>query len=209
LSAGRTKGIAELPNCGTAELKNGKQNSKSCQRGYTLMEMMVVLALIAIAAALVVPSIAHGYGSFELRLTASSLSSAFKQARMHAVYEARNYVVLIGAEENNRRDVYVVREDGKTVDHITLPGNLRLVAEQQRDVWTQELRPIHFFADGHSEALQIDVSNPNGHHLQLVLNPLTARAQVTQLYSSDEKPVPLPAVEESAPSVSVITGGRQ
>src|ERR1051326_6646492 len=154
------------------------------------MEMMVVLALIAIAAALVVPSIAHGYGSFELRLAATSVSTAFKQARMHAVYEARNYVVLFGPEENRRRDVFVVRDDGKTVARVTLSGNLRLLAEQQPNVWSQELRAIHFFADGHSDGMQLDMAGESGHHLQLALDPLTARAQVTQLYSAGEKPLP-------------------
>src|SRR5512133_3635655 len=148
------------------------------------MEMMVVLALIAIAAALVVPSIAHGYGSFELRLAATSVSTAFKQARMHAVYEARNYVVVFGPEQDRRRSLYILRDDGKTVARVALSGHLRLLAEQQRDLWTEDLRPIHFFPDGHSEALQLDIAGENGHHLQLALNPLTARAYVTQLYSS-------------------------
>ena len=187
-----------------------RSRNSSKQHGYTLMEMMVVLALVAIAAALVVPSIAHGFGSFELRLAATSVSAAFKQARMHAVYAARNYVVLIGTEQYRRRDLYVVRDDGKTVEHITLVGDLRLLAEQQRDLWTREVRPIHFFADGHSEGMQLDISSPNGQHLQLALNPITARAQVTQLYTSEEKPLPLAPEEESTePSVKVITGGAR
>jgi len=194
-----------LQNFGNAELRNGKHNSELYQRGYTLMEMMVVLALIAVAAALVVPSIANGYGNFQLRLAASSISTAFKQARMHAVYEARSYVVVFGEERDRRRDVYIVRDDGKTVDHVVLSGNLRLLA-QQRDVWTDDLRPIHFFPDGHSEALQLDVAGDAGRHLQLALNPLTARAQVTQLYRSQEH-VAVP--EEQEAHVTVVHGGQQ
>ena len=166
----------------------------------------MVLALIAIAAALVVPSIAHGYGNFEVRLAASSISTAFKQARTHAVYEARNYVVLFGPEENRQRDIYIVRDDGKTVDRISLQGSLRLLASQQRDLWSEELRPIHFFPDGHSEAMQLDIAGANGHHVQLILNPLTAHAQVTQLYDSQQQAAE-PAEEEPAADVHVFTGG--
>jgi Tfp pilus assembly protein FimT len=171
------------------------------------MEMMVVLALIAIAAALVVPSIAHGYGSFELRLAATSVSTAFKQARMHAVYEARSYVVLFGPEENQQRDIYILRDDGKTIDRISLSGHFTLLAEQQRDLWTHDVRPVHFFPDGHSEAMQLDIAAANGHHLQLILNPLTARAQVTQLYDSQQQAAVPAAEEEPAADVHVITGG--
>ena len=188
-------------------MKNEKHNSK--QRGNNLMEMMVVLALIAIAAALVVPSIAHGYGSFELRLAATTVSTAFKQARMHAVYEARNYIVLVGPEENHRRDLYVVRDDGKTIARVALSGHFRLRAEQQPDVWREQLLPIHFFPDGHSEALQLDIAGENGHHLQLALNPLTARAQVTQLYTSDENPIAGASEEPAEAGVSVVRGGQK
>jgi general secretion pathway protein H len=186
-------------------VKNIQDNSK--QRGYTLMEMMVVLALIAVAAALVVPSIARGYGNFELRLAATSVSTAFKQARTHAVYEARNYVVIFGPEQQRSRDIYIVRDDGKTAEHVTLSGNLRLLAGQQRGVWTEELRPIHFFPDGRSDGMQLDMAGGNGHHLQLWLNPLTARAQVTQLYDSQEQAA-APAEEPAANDVHVITGAR-
>lgn len=171
------------------------------------MEMMVVLALIAIAAALVLPSIAHGYGNFELRLAATSVSTAFKQARTHAVYEGRNYIVVFGPEQDRRRDIYVLRDDGRTVEHVTLSGHLRLLAEQRRGVWIEDLRPIHFFPDGRSEAMQLDIAGANGHHLQLALNPLTARAQVTQLYDSQEQPVAAPAQEPAESGVTVYRGG--
>ena len=170
------------------------------------MEMMVVLALIAVVVALVVPSLGRGYGNFQLRLAASSISTAFKQARTHAVYEARNYVVVFGPESEMRRDLYVVRDDGKTVDHIVLSGHLRLLAEQTRDNWAEDLRPVHFFADGRSDAMQLDVSGESGHHLQLALNPLTARARVTQLYDAQEKPV---AASEKDANVIVVSGGQK
>ena len=188
-------------------MKNAKHNSE--ERGYTLMEMMVVLALIAVAAALVVPSMARGYGNFQLRLAASSISTAFKQARTHAVYEGRNYVVLFGEESDRRRDLYILRDDGKTVDHVALSGHFRLLAEQTHDVWTEDMRPVHFFADGHSDAMQLDVAGESGHHLQLALNPFTAHAQVTQLYDGQEKPVPAPGETPAESNVTVIRGGQK
>ena len=188
---------------------NSKQHgSRKAQRGYTLMEMMVVLALLAVAAALVVPTLGRGYGNFELRLAASSVSSAFKQARMHAVYEERSYIVLFGPERDRRRDVYVLRDDGKAVDHMTLIGNFHLLAEQEPNVWSDQLQPIHFFPDGHSEALQLDIGSSNGRHLQLVLNPLTAHAQVTKLYNLGEKPVSS-APEEPTANITVLSGDHR
>jgi hypothetical protein len=116
---------------------------------------------------------------------------------------------VFGPEEERRRDIYIVGDDGKTVDHLTLSGNLRLLINQDRDTWSDELRPIHFFPDGRSEALQLDIGGSNGHHLQLALNPLTGRAQVTQLYDAQQQAVPPPPQEPGAENVHVIPGGTQ
>jgi hypothetical protein len=70
------------------------------------------------------------------------------------------------------------------------------------------VRPVHFFADGRSEAMQIDIASDSGNHLQLALDPFTARARVTQLYRSQEHA----AVSQDDPNagkVTVVRGGSQ
>ena len=163
-------------------------NSGDRQRGYTLMELMVVLALIAVAAALVVPSIGHAFANLQLRMAASSMAEIFKQARVHAVYEGRSVVVLFGPAEESPRNLYLVRDDGRTLAHVALPRDVRLRVEQ-RGAWSYVVQPVHFFHDGSSEAMQIDLEDQRERHVQLTLDPLTARARLSQIYGGADSGV--------------------
>jgi prepilin-type N-terminal cleavage/methylation domain-containing protein len=172
---------------------------RGAHRGYTLMEMMVVVALVAIAAALVAPSIGHAFGNFELRLAATSVSTLFKQARTRAVYEGHSCAVVFGPAAESPRTLYLVREDGKTLERAVLPSGVKLRIERGGE-WSYETEPLHFFSNGSSQAAQFDLAGDRERHLQLVLDPLTARARVSQIYGGGEA---------SAGSVSVSQGGSR
>jgi type II secretion system protein H len=156
-------------------------------KGFTLTELMIVLALVAIASALVLPAIGHAYGNLELRTAASSMSSLFAQARTHSVYEARSYQVVFGPAEESARQLFLLRDDGRQIQHVTLPAHIAVLAGGTDGVWDAEVQPVHFFADGTSELLQLDLRSPRKKHVQLVLDPLTARASVTQIYNEAEQ----------------------
>jgi general secretion pathway protein H len=153
--------------------------------GYTLIELLVVLVLIGAAAALVIPASTRAFTSFELRLTAQSLAKLFQQARSRALFEGRTYRVLFAQAEKPGRKLMLIREDGKQVNQITLPVGVSLTGRRGNGVWTGDLEPLHFFPNGTSEALQLDLRDARASHVQLELAPLTARIRVTQLYKGD------------------------
>jgi general secretion pathway protein H len=157
--------------------------------GYTLFEIMVVIALLAIVSALVLPSVAHGYGSMELRLGATSVAGILSQARTHALYEGRNYAIVFSPASEVSRTLYLVRDDGKQVQHATLPAHLGLRRENASHEWTEDLSPVHFFADGSSQLLQLDLiaDRERGRHVLVSLDPLTGRARVGQIQFADEE----------------------
>jgi prepilin-type N-terminal cleavage/methylation domain-containing protein len=61
------------------------------RRGYTLLEMLLVLALLVILGALAYPSIDGMYGGVKLRAGADGVRGALMQARGHAIDETRAY----------------------------------------------------------------------------------------------------------------------
>ncbi len=154
--------------------------------GYTLMELVVVLALLAVATAVVTPAIAHGFGNLQLHLAASTLQSVLGQARVHAVYEARSYRVVVSAPEETPRTLCLVRDDGKTTQRVALPAGIGLVAAVADGEWSEQVAPVYFFADGTSQFAQLELRGAREQRVQLQLDPLTARARVTQMYRAGE-----------------------
>jgi prepilin-type N-terminal cleavage/methylation domain-containing protein len=61
------------------------------RRGYTLLEIILVCALIAIIAALSYPSVESMYGAYKVQAAADGVKAAWANARLHALEEARAY----------------------------------------------------------------------------------------------------------------------
>lgn len=65
--------------------------------GFTLIEMLAVIALFALIAAMVVPSLDLG-GSRAVRSEAADLAAAFEFARQRAVMTGRTHVVVVDVD---------------------------------------------------------------------------------------------------------------
>ena len=59
-------------------------------RGFTLFELLVVLAIMGLIAGLAVPRLAQGRPGQEAKLAASELVSSLREARSRAVSENRD-----------------------------------------------------------------------------------------------------------------------
>jgi prepilin-type N-terminal cleavage/methylation domain-containing protein len=71
--------------------------------GYTLFELVVVLAAIVMLAAIVYPSVQYLYGNHQLTRAADMVQSAWAAARTHAIDEARPYRFAIVPNKGNYR----------------------------------------------------------------------------------------------------------
>ena len=61
------------------------------RKAYTLMEMVLVLAVIGIMGAVAYPTVMDMYGSYRLRAAADSVRAGWVGARSHAVEEGQRY----------------------------------------------------------------------------------------------------------------------
>jgi general secretion pathway protein H len=130
--------------------------------GFTLLELVVVLAIIGLALAIAVPLLARNVGGATLNAAASEIRSAVNEARSTAIVEDRT-VVFRGDPGG-----------GYWLDrnHFTLP----LMS------WAQPLRvatlggaQISFFPSGGSSGGRIVVSSAGGER-QIAVDALTGRA---------------------------------
>jgi prepilin-type N-terminal cleavage/methylation domain-containing protein len=71
--------------------------------GYTLLELMLVLAIIVVMAAIAYPSATAMYGHLRLSQAADAVREAWAEARAHAIDEGRPYRFAIIPNQGNYR----------------------------------------------------------------------------------------------------------
>jgi type IV fimbrial biogenesis protein FimT len=73
-------------------------------RGFTLLELCVGLALVALLAGMAVPSFRHGLRNAAVRVAAHELMTGLQQARATAILESRPGVLCLSDAVGNCRD---------------------------------------------------------------------------------------------------------
>ena len=122
-------------------------------RGFTLLELLVVLALVALALALVPPMLSSGVPGAELKAAARDITAGLRETRSRAI--ARNTEVAFVVDVEARS----FRVGGAAAPRaVPEPILLSLVTAQQEQ--TDETRGgIRFYPDGSSTGGRITLSH--------------------------------------------------
>jgi len=96
------------------------------RRGFTLIEVVIVMVIIAISIGLAGPRIGAGLGRLDLADSAAKVRALIKIARLQAERTDRQqYVVL----DKMRRSVSLVNADLKIVRNEPLPSTVEIVLD--------------------------------------------------------------------------------
>jgi general secretion pathway protein H len=118
--------------------------NRDLEGGFTLLEMVCVLALIAMMAAVLLPMIPHSTSRSRLQAYALQAASILKEDRNAAIRRGTGVATLVDA--GNR----VIRS-GATADMIRIPDDVHFEALLPRTCDRREsLSTISFFASGMS-----------------------------------------------------------
>ena len=127
-------------------------------RGFTLLELLVVLVILALVAAFVLPSLGGG-SSTELKAATRTLAAGLRQARSRAVNQNRAVAFTIDVKKRE----FVLPGEQRT---RKLPEQLQLALFTARsELETDERGAIRFFPDGSSTGGRITLSHERRQYL--------------------------------------------
>lgn len=120
-------------------------------RGFTLLEIIVVVALIAVLTGIIAAVISGGLGSSRVRAASKDLVAALRATRAQAVVQRESQVLVLDVE----RRAY--KAPGR--DWVELPGGMELsmLTAAQEQIGDSQGQ-IRFFADGSSTGGNIELS---------------------------------------------------
>jgi general secretion pathway protein H len=139
--------------------------------GFTLIELVVSLAILGLAYALVPPLFSGARATAELKGATRQLAAGLRQARNYAVARRTEGVLTLDVEKRN----FSVSGDTRT---YRLPRQLQLkLVTAQREVVNDKQASIRFYADGSSNGGRISLGSGE-HSLEVDVNWLTGRVAI-------------------------------
>jgi prepilin-type N-terminal cleavage/methylation domain-containing protein len=136
------------------------------RRGVTLIEMMIVVAIVAMIVAISFPSAASGLDAIRLRSAADSvvgfLNGALTRTDRH---EEPTEVIVTPAEGS----IALYTADPNYVKKLKLPDGIRIAGD--------EPRRFLLMPGGAPPTLDIDLSNTRGAHKVVRIDPVTGVPQ--------------------------------
>ncbi len=142
----------------------------SFTRGFTLIELMLVLMLMGIAGVIVLPNIEKGMQDREVRRSALGLAAAARNLRSRALEEGMPQLLILNLEQNNYRAARGAE--------VQLPADVKFAAVVGGELVDGEARQFVFFPNGSSHGGAIALSGGHGISYAIRLEPLTGKIQV-------------------------------
>ena len=139
--------------------------------GFTLLELLVVLAIAAGIAALVMPQLSNAIALFELKSGARQLASALQAARGRAIARDGEVSVIVDVEKRMYRTTGVSE---------VLPVSPELILKLETadsEVLNDQVGAIRFFPDGSSTGGRLTLSAGSKRYVVSV-NWLTGRVTI-------------------------------
>ncbi len=162
-------------------MKNEKLRRR---RGFTLIELIIVMFIMAIAAGLVGIFIHGGSGKFELKTFTKNMSTTLRHARSRAIAEKKVYSFIM-LEDKRAYGLYAGLphsediEEAVTVAYETIPEPLQVMTDSREDYFR-----INFYPRGNSSGGKIRITNQKGEGFLILINKITGSVKVKKNQNS-------------------------
>ena len=145
------------------------------KKGFSLLELIVVLMLLGLAVGVVMPSFSRGLKGLELETAGRDLITRMRHARSQAIAKQKVFrIILIKNEEENVPDYYIfANEFEQEIRKVSLPEGVSIQTEEQ----AFPVR-ISFYANGRSSGALFTLKRETGRQMKISVDPITGFPKV-------------------------------
>jgi general secretion pathway protein H len=152
-------------------------------RGFTLIELMVVLVLLGVLLAVAFPSIGGGMATVKLKTSSREIAATLRLARSKAIREQQVYLVGFDltknqmelSSENLKYQKFFSLAEGISIEKVT---PLKAKAD-----WNQQRYYYFFTPNGLTESFEVVLRNERGRAIKVVQNSLTGSPRIEEISS--------------------------
>jgi len=142
------------------------------KRGFSLLELLVVLLLLGLSSLIVLPSIEKGLKDRELRETTLKLAAVARNLRSRAIYESSLQRLYLDQRENSYQ--------GSQGKKVLLSTDVRIMGIKGGEPVGEGLRQFLFFPNGSILGGEIGLASRDGSAYAIRLDPLLGRVVVVK-----------------------------
>lgn len=143
-------------------------------RGFSLLELLVVLVIIGLSASLVLPTLTGGLSSLRLKTAAREVSATLRYARSLAVSVGKEQVINMDIEEGK----YWLNEDKD--NNRELPSDIRFLnVTTQGEEITTGMAGIVFYPMGNSSGSSIFITAGKDRNCHILTQLATGMVEVS------------------------------
>ena len=142
------------------------------QRGFTLLELLVVLAIIGLVLAFVPGFLVRGQPGLDVDVAARAIADSLRQARSDAVLQNREQLFALDVEE------HLFRVGGQRAP-VQIAKGIEITFQTARsEALSENIGQIRFFPDGSATGGRIGLAL-DGQVVEVIVDWLTGLVSVT------------------------------
>lgn len=148
----------------------------SGDQGFTLLELLIVVLVMALALAVSYPSLSRGSASIHLRATGRDVLNTFRYAREKAVTEQIGMKVTVDREKQR---LILTNDLGDGTRTYAMPGDVKIhrIALGSSEI-TNGPVIVRFLPNGSSDSAEVLLKSDAGSFLRVISDPITGGAHI-------------------------------
>jgi len=150
--------------------------TKPREAGFTLLELLIIVILMALVMSVAYPSLSRGTSSLHLRTTGRDIVNSFRYAREKAVTEQTGMKIRVDREKGA---LFLTDDLDNGNRAYFLPGDIKIdrIAQNGSEIVNGPL-VIRFLPNGSSEDAEILLESKTGSYLRIISDQVTGGARI-------------------------------